>query len=136
MVGLQRSRELEPILWPLRRDGRVRVLELPVSPHIEKRSREERIAHRRKRLASYFQEGQAHEVNLKKMAVHDLERLAGGALLAFQDAEGLLLELGVVQEIDRPAGRITVHSPLPDLGRAASVRFGILRWDLSGEREL
>lgn len=136
VVGLQRSQELEPILWPLRRDGRVRVLESPVSPHVRGRSREARIARRRERLATYFAQGSALMVRLKTMPVYDLERMAGGALLAFQDADGLVLELGVVQEIDRPAGRITVHSPLRDLEGVASLRFGTLRWDLKAEQEL
>ncbi len=136
VVSVQRSRELEPILWSLRRDSRVRVLELPVSPHVQQRSREARIARRRQRLAAYFREGRTHLVNLKKLAVYDLERLAAGALLAFQDAEGLVLALGVVQEIDRPSGRVSIYSPLRALEETASVRLGTLRWDLDGQLEL
>lgn len=136
VVGLQRSRELEPILWPLRRDGRLRTVELPVSPHVRQRPREARIAHRRERLAAYFRQGRRHEVDLKKAAAYDLERLAQGTLLAFQDAEGFALELGVVLEAGRPAGRAVVHSPLQDLDRATSLRLGSLRWDLGGRREL
>jgi polynucleotide 5'-hydroxyl-kinase GRC3/NOL9 len=136
VVGLQGYRELEPILWPLRRDGRVRTVELPVSPHVRQRSREARIAHRRERLMAYFRRGRRHEVNLKTVAAYDLERLAHGTLLAFQDAEGFVLELGVVLEAGRPAGWAVVHSPLNDLDHAASLRLGTLRWDLGGRREL
>ncbi len=136
VVGLQRGQELEPILWPLRRDARVRLLELPVSPHVRERSWEARILHRRERLAAYFAQGSSQVVSLRKMAVYDLERLARGALLAFQDVEGLVLALGIVQETDRAGGRVTVHSPLQDWEGVASVRFGTLRWDLQAEREL
>lgn len=136
VVGLQHGRELEPILWPLRRDGRVRVVDLPVSPHVRPRSRQARIEHRRERLARYFDRGGSRMVHLKMVVVYDLERLARGAVMAFQDEDGFLLELGVVHEFDRQAGRVTVHSPLEDPGRAASVRFGALRWDLAGRREL
>jgi polynucleotide 5'-hydroxyl-kinase GRC3/NOL9 len=136
VIGLQRGQELEPILWPLRRDARVRVLELPVSPLVRERSREARIFRRQERLAAYFARGRSQVVSLKKMAVYDLERLGRGALLAFQDGEGLVLELGVVQETDRPTGRVTVHSPLQDQEEVASVRFGSLRWDLQAQREL
>lgn len=136
VVGLQHGRELEPILWPLRRDGRVRVVELPVSPHVRPRSRQARIEHRRERLACYFDGGGSRMVDLKTVAVYDLERLAPGAVMAFQDEGGFLLEIGVVQEFDRQAGRVTVHSPLQEPDRAASVRFGTLRWDLAGRREL
>jgi polynucleotide 5'-hydroxyl-kinase GRC3/NOL9 len=136
VVGLQHSRELEPILWPLRRDGRVRVAEMPVSPHAVERSRQVRIDRRRERLARYFEGGRPRMLQLRKAAVYDLERLAPGALLAFQDGDGFVLELGVVQALDRQAGRVTVHSPLDDLDRAASVRIGTLHWDLAGQREL
>ena len=136
VVGVQHSRELEPILWPLRRDGRVRVVELPVSPHVRQRSRQARIDHRRERLARYFEKGRARTLHLKQVAVYNLERLANASLLAFQDVDGFVLELGVVQEIDRRAGRLTVHSPLQDPGQAASVRVGTLRWNLAQRREL
>jgi polynucleotide 5'-hydroxyl-kinase GRC3/NOL9 len=136
VVGLQHSQELEPILWPLRRDRRVRLIELSVSPHVRERPREARIAHRRERLAAYFAQGRSQVVNLRQVAVYDLERLVEGALLAFQDAEGLVLALGVVQEINRTAGSVTVHSPLQAQGEVASVRFGTLRWDLHAKQEL
>ena len=136
VVGLQRRNELEPILWPLRRDGRVRSVELPVSPHVVQRSREERIARRCERLARYFEPAQPRLLELRRLAVYDLERLAVGALLAFQDAEGLTLGLGAVQEADRLAGTATVRTPLRDLEAVASVRFGAARWDLTHRREL
>jgi polynucleotide 5'-hydroxyl-kinase GRC3/NOL9 len=134
VVGLQHGTELEPILWPLRREGRVR--ELPVSPHVRERSREARVLHRRERLAAYFAQGSTLAVSLKTMPTHGLERLADGTLLAFQDAEGLVVALAVVQEIDRPAGRIVVHSPAQDLEEVVSLRFGTLRWSLQAKREL
>ena len=136
VIGLQRQRELESILWPLRRDGRFRSVELPVSPHVAERSREARIAHRRERLARYFRGAPPRLVALPQTAVYDLERLAVGALLAFQDVEGFALGLGAVQQTDRLAGTIIVRTPLHSLEGVASVRFGAVRWDLDHQREL
>jgi polynucleotide 5'-hydroxyl-kinase GRC3/NOL9 len=137
VVALQRTSELEPILWPLRREGRLRLLELRVSPQAAERTRERRIAHRRERLAGYFQQARPHLLALQKMPVYDLEYMAPGALLALQDAEGLCLGLGVVEELDRRAGTaVTLRSPLSDLDRVASVRLGPVRWDLAREIEL
>jgi polynucleotide 5'-hydroxyl-kinase GRC3/NOL9 len=136
VIGLQRGRELEPILWPLRRDGRLRCIELGVSPHVVERSREARIARRRERLARYFEGAQQHLVTLRQVAVYDLERLAVGALLAFQDTEGFSLGLGVVEQADRLAGTVIVRTPLSSLDRVASVRFGAARWDLIDRREM
>lgn len=136
VIGLQRRRELEPILWPLRRSGQVRCIELPVSPHAVERPREVRIARRRERLAAYFEAARPHLLEFKRLAVYDLERLAVGTLLAFQDAEGLALGLGVVEETDRLGGTAIVRTPLPDLAGVCSVRLGGARWDLSGRREI
>jgi polynucleotide 5'-hydroxyl-kinase GRC3/NOL9 len=131
VIGLQRRRELEPILWPLRRDARVRTLELPVSTHVHQRTREERVAHRHTRFANYFAGAGSMVVNVRQMAVYDVERMSPGALLAFQDGQGLTLELGVAQEIDRRRGTVTIRTPLPAAEQAASVRFGDARWDQS-----
>jgi polynucleotide 5'-kinase involved in rRNA processing len=135
VIGLQRARELEPILWPLRRDGRVRCVEIAVSARVAVRSREERIARRRKALARYFHGALPCTVELSQMAVYDLERLATSALLAFQDREGLALGLGVVEEVRHPGKSIVVRTPLESLEDVTSVRFGAARWDLAGQRE-
>jgi polynucleotide 5'-hydroxyl-kinase GRC3/NOL9 len=136
VIGLQRRNELEPILWPLRRDGRVQSLELGVSPHVLERTREARIARRRERLARYFGGAQPRLVELRRTPVYDLERLAVGALLAFQDADGFCLALGVVEEADRLGGKVIARTPLSSLEGVASVRFGAARWDLANRREL
>jgi polynucleotide 5'-hydroxyl-kinase GRC3/NOL9 len=136
VIGLQRGRELEPILWPLRRDRRVRCVELAISPYATVRSREARIARRRERLARYFRKAQTRELVLAQTAVYDLERLEAGALLAFQDGEGFALGLGVVEEISRPAGKVRVRTPVANLEDVMSVRFGAARWDLPGQREI
>lgn len=136
VIGLQRRRELEPILWPLRRDDRVQSIEIPVSPHVLVRSREARIARRRERLARYLTGAWSRTVALQQTAVYDLERLAVGAFLGFQDAAGYCLGLGVVEQIGHPQATVAVRTPLTDLKGVASLRFGALRWDLANQREL
>ncbi len=136
VIALQRGSEMEPILWPLRRDGRVRLLDFRVSPQAVRRSREQRIARRRECLAAYVRQARQHVVAMNRIAVYDLEYMAPSALLALQDAEGFCLGLGVVQEIDRGAGSIALRSPLPGMDRVASIRFGPVRWDLAREIEL
>lgn len=135
VVGLQRHRELEPILWPLRREKRMRCAELPVSPYAATRSREARIRHRRERLGQYFLGAPSHNLSLRKPVVYDLERLSPGSLLAFQDTDGFVLGLGVVEEIDHPGATCLVRTPLLEPGRAASVRVGSLHWDLGSGHE-
>ena len=127
VIGLQRRGELEPILWPLRRAGWVRSVELPVSPHVVERSREARIGRRRQRLDRYFAGARVQRFALRQMAVYDMEQLAVGTLLAFQDAKGFVLGLGVVIDAGQPGGTVAVRTPLTDLAHVASVRFGAAR---------
>ncbi|MGQ9599390.1 MAG: Clp1/GlmU family protein [Anaerolineae bacterium] len=136
VIGLQRGWELEPILWPLRRDGRVRSIELPVSSHAIERSREVRIARRQERLAGYFREAQPRLLNLRQFPIYDLERLTVGTLLAFQDEEGFALALGAVEQVDYQTGTVIVRTPLPSLSEVVSVRLGAVGWDLMNRREL
>jgi polynucleotide 5'-hydroxyl-kinase GRC3/NOL9 len=136
VIGLQREQELESILWPLRREARLHVVEWRVSPHTVERSHEARAARRRDHLADYLRQARPCAVSLVKMAVYELERLADGALVAFQDAEGLTLALGVVEEADRREKTLIVRTPLPGLEGVASLRFGAARWDLANQREL
>jgi polynucleotide 5'-hydroxyl-kinase GRC3/NOL9 len=130
VIGLQRRGELEPILWPLRRDRRLRCVELAVSLHAVERSRQVRVARRHARLARYLEPAQPLLVPLGQMAVYNLEQLAKGALLAFQDQEGFVLGLGVVAQMEGQGRTIVARTPLPDLGGVASIRFGEARWEL------
>ena len=136
VIGLQRGRELEPILWPLRREARVQVVEWRVSPNVVERPREARAARRRAQLADHFRRGRPCVVSLRQAAVYELDRLTAGALVAFQDAEGFTLDLGVVEEADRLEKTMIARTPLSGLERVASLRFGAVRWDLANQREL
>jgi len=132
VIALQQGDELEPILWPLRREGRVRCIEIEVSPHIVPRSRETRIAHRTARLAQYLQAAQVQRISLRHTPVYDVEQAAVGALVAFQDTESFALGLGVVIEIDRRHEAILARTPLSGQDGVASIRFGAARW--TGDR--
>jgi polynucleotide 5'-hydroxyl-kinase GRC3/NOL9 len=136
VIGVQRSRELEAILWPLRRDGRVRCVELSVLPYAVERPREARITRRQEQLARYFEGAQPCLLNMRQMAIYDLEQMAPGAVLALQDAEGFTLGLGAVEQLDRLAGSLIARTPLVSLDGVSSVRFGAARWDLANRREL
>lgn len=136
VIGLQRERELESILWPLRREARLRVVEWRVSPHVVERPREARITRRRDQLAGYFRRARSFAVSLRQAAVYELERMVPGALLAFQDSEGFVLDVGVVEEANRLEKKVIVRTPLPGMERVASLRFGVARWDVVNQRDL
>jgi polynucleotide 5'-kinase involved in rRNA processing len=110
-------------------------VELAVSPYATERSRDSRIARRRERLAQYFQGAQTRPVSLRQSAIYDLDLLAVGAILAFQDGDGLTLSLGVVEDVDGSGGTAMVRTPLESPVSVTSVRIGSARWDPANKRE-
>lgn len=129
VIAFARGMELEHILWPWRRDERVRVIELPVSSYVNPRGREERIEYRRRCWQSYFSSAEVFKVPLRGLAIFNLENMAPGRLLAFQDGQGFSLALGVVREYERETRTLSVFSPLTGLEMVRSLRFSALNLD-------
>ncbi len=129
LVSLARGSELEHILWPWRRDRRVRVHELRVSKHVQERDRETRVRYREKRFGNYFSEAGNLKVSLRNTVVFGIEEMSRGRVLAFQDEEGFALALGVAQGYERSLQTLVVRTPLASMEGVSSIRFGTLRLD-------
>jgi polynucleotide 5'-hydroxyl-kinase GRC3/NOL9 len=69
VVALQADDEVEPLLSPYRSRTRPRVLRLAVSRSVRGRSREERVARRRKKLGTYLAEGEAIELDWDRVPI-------------------------------------------------------------------
>ena len=136
LFALQRTTELEHILRPWRHDPRVTVHMVPVSRQAQDKSREERISRRTGRFWTYFQNARRIHVSLRRYAVFNMTGSVAGRLLAFQDAEGFALGLGVAHEIEATSGALVVTTPLETLRDVHSLRFGALRIDPHTGREL
>ncbi len=129
VLSIQRQVELEPILMPLRRTGRVRLLEFRPSEAVRPRDLTARQAHRARQFARYFQHAQPVEVPWCSLAVFPAPWFALHRLLAFEDREGFVRGLGIVLDIDRAAQRLTVLTPLTDLAPVDSLHLGDLLVD-------
>jgi len=136
LVSLARGPELEHILWPWRRDRRVRVHELRVSKHVQERNRETRIRYREERFRNYFGTAGAMKVPISRTVVFDIEEMSRGRVLAFQDEAGFTLALGVAQEYERSSQTLAVRTPLTNMDGVSSIRFGTLRLDPATGQEL
>jgi len=136
IFAFARGMELEHILWPRRRDPRVRVIELPVPKAVRERSRERRISYRVEKWQKYFSQAATIELPLQRVTVFGLEAMAPGRLLALQDVDGFALGLGVVWRYDSSAQMLTVRTPLPSLEGVSSLRLGSLRLDPATGREM
>ena len=136
LVSLTRGSELEHILWPWRRDRRVRVHELRVSKYVQERNRETRIRYREERFRNYFGKAGTLKVPIISTVVFGIEEMTRGRVLAFQDEGGFALALGVAQEYERNSQTLAVCTPLTSMEGISSIRFGTLRLDPATGQEL
>jgi len=136
LVSLARGPELEHILWPWRRDRRVRVHELRLSKHVRERNRETRIRYREKRFRNYFGKAGTLKVPIRSTVVFGIEEMSRGRVLAFQDEEGFALALGLAQEYEKSSQTLSVRTPLTSMEKVSSIRFGTLRLNPATGQEL
>jgi len=132
VIALQRGRELEHIINPLKRDRHIHLHVLPPAEAARPRSSEQRANRRRALFQRYFQSSVKQSLRYSELAVYGLERAARLSLVAFQDQEGFSLALGVVLSIRQEV--LEILTPLSDLTQVESLRFGALRLDpVTGE---
>lgn len=124
LVAIQREQELEPILMPLRRSRRVRLITLEPSPAVRRRDSTNRQKHRRDQFAGYFAASHELVVDWSTTAIFPLPRFSINRLVACEDRAGFTLGLGIVTQIDRPSRRVTLLTPLADLKPVNALRLG------------
>lgn len=125
VIALQRGRELEHLLGPLRRRADLALHELPVAGAVRSRSPEARAARRREQYRAYFATARSIMVPLHGLPVYGLSKAAPGRLLALLDPEGLSLALGIL--LDHDSGRMEILTPLSRLEEVAAIRLGDVR---------
>jgi polynucleotide 5'-hydroxyl-kinase GRC3/NOL9 len=136
LIAIQREKELEPILMPLRRSCRVKLIVLEPSQAVSRRDGSRRQNHRRDQFARYFAPAHSLVVEWKNTAVFPLPRFTLNRLVALEDAAGFTLGLGIVSQIDRLNKRVTLQTPLPDLKGVNALRLGDIALDPHSFREI
>jgi polynucleotide 5'-hydroxyl-kinase GRC3/NOL9 len=136
LFALARGAELEHILWPLRRRKDLRLYELPVAREAREKVREARIAHRAGRFRRYFADAGLLSVSFGRLPVIGLGGTSRGRLLAFQDAAGFAVGLGVVEDLDPGQRTLSVLTSLPGLDGVAGLRMGDVRLDPASGQQI
>ncbi len=135
VIGIQAEDELEPLLLPLRRSRRTRVTTLRPSPLVRPRDAETRRQNRLARYAAYFAAARPIEFSWRDLPVFPWPRFSLHGLLAFEDAEGYTLALGIVREIRRERMEVRVLTPLSSLRDVDALHLGDLTLDPQTFRE-
>lgn len=124
VFAIQREEELEPLLVPLRRSGRSRVVSLRPSPAVRRRDTPERRSHRTNQFADYFAGAHTLLVDWRKLAVFPFPRFSLHRLVALENRDGFTLALGIVVNIERNQRQVKLKTPLPSLDRVNAIRLG------------
>ncbi|MGQ9467879.1 MAG: Clp1/GlmU family protein [Anaerolineae bacterium] len=124
VFALQRGNELEPILGPLRRSARTRVVELPTASAIQPRDVVARRAHRARRFARYFADAYPLEISWARLAVFPAPCFSRYQLVAMEDRRGFALALGIVLEVDPARKTLLLLTPAHSLNEVDALRVG------------
>lgn len=125
IVGLERGRELDPILTPLEFASRPQVHRMKPSGAVRSRDRETREDHRRREYRRYFGTAARQRLSLQALPVYNNRRAEETVLVSLQDAAGFSLALGIVLKWESDA--IELLTPLSDPAAVAGLRFGSLK---------
>ncbi|RMI09017.1 MAG: hypothetical protein D6681_07485 [Calditrichaeota bacterium] len=129
IFAFQRERELEPLIGPLRRSGRVAVVELPPSPFVQPRDFPTRQRYRSDRFAAYFRNADLLSLRWSQWAVFPVPHFVHHQLVALEDRAGFTLGLGIVKAVDPAAREIVLLTPLRSLKGVNMLHTGDLTVD-------
>ena len=124
LFAIQKDRELEPLLTPLRRSRRTQVIDLPPSPGVRHRDATERRSYRTAGYARYFKDANPLTVYWPRLAVLPVLHFEKHQLVAFEDVEGFVVALGIVQEVYHETKEVTVFTPANSLDSVDTIRLG------------
>lgn len=129
VFALQKERELESLLLPLRRGARTRVVDLPASHLVVPRDSATRRANRAAQFAACFRQAMPVTLDWSRLAVLPEPYFTAGRLLALLDDEGFTLGLGLALEWNRGASTVTVKTPVRPPEAVKALHLGDLSLD-------
>ena len=124
VYAIQRGRELESLLVPLRRSRRVRVIDLCPAPAVQRRDVPTRQSHRAEQFACYFADARPLAVEWGRLAVFPSPVFLRHRLAALENGEGFALGLGIVLKHDARARRAVLYTPLDSLEGVDALHLG------------
>ncbi len=129
LITLEKDRELEFILTPLRQRGWPEIIPLKAAKAARRRSIEERRRGREAAFRSTFEGATRLVLNLGSLAVFPAANLDPGRLIALEDERGWLVGLGRVEAWDKRLGRLSLWTPVPSLEGVRTLRVGDLLFE-------
>jgi polynucleotide 5'-hydroxyl-kinase GRC3/NOL9 len=137
LVGIERERELDPILAPFVRSG-ASVLRIRPSSAVTPRNTAWRKRYREERFGEYFRAASLHRLPLEGLAIHG--NVPGSfrqedwisRLVALCDPGLMVVRLGIVVSLDLKGDALELFAPPFAPEEVSSVQVGTVRLTLSG----
>lgn len=124
VVGLQRGRELEHLLVPLRYSKRTWVVDRGVAEAVRRRDVEARHRHREEQYRLAFRGAERLEVTWAGRAIIPGPSFSQHRLVALEDEAGFVMALGIVTGCDRESGVTELYTPLRSLEGVDAIHVG------------
>lgn len=124
VVGLQRASELEHLLVPLRCSRRTRVIDREVAGAVRRRDMSTRRAHRAERYRRTFGGAWPLTFRWPGRAVIPRPSFTEHRLVALEDRDGFVLQLGIVTDRDLDGSTVTLLTPLRSLDDVDTLHVG------------
>ena len=124
LFALQRNQELKSLVLPFQRSRRIVVVELSPASAAKRRDTSVRKAHRAAQFAQYFNKGSQLRVSWTRFAVLPSPRFNLHGLVAMEDADGFIIGLGIVEQIDRIYRQVILYTPVATLNGVDVIRIG------------
>jgi len=137
IVALRHGLELEDLLANFSHTTHIQ--RLHVSTAVRPRTPNQRQAYRSQRFRQYFQAAQMQNIPVQILGRHGMvpveltARYCHNLLVALCDGDGFVLVLGIIESIDRERGTFGLYAPAFDADHVASIQFGSLKLDTSGQ---
>lgn len=129
VFALQRNRELESWLNPLRRSLRVFIEDVECISEKFQRNIDMRTEYRMNRYKQYFSHAKVLELDLNTLAVFFSSNLKPHMLISLEDKNGFTLSLGITIAVEEK--NVKVYTPIPenDFISVKSITIGDLMID-------
>lgn len=133
---IQREGELQPLINPLRLNGKTQVIELKPSRAVQPRSQEARQAYRKSLYAQYFKGSALLKLSWMNRAILPAPHFSLNRLISLENDDGFVLDLGVVMDVDRSLRQVTVLTPLPSSEGVVRINIGDVSVDPNTFRDI
>jgi polynucleotide 5'-hydroxyl-kinase GRC3/NOL9 len=138
LLGIERERELDPILAPFVRSG-ASIHRIRPSPSVSPRNTTWRKRYREERFGEYFRAACLHRLLLEGLAIHGnvpksfRQEDWVSRLVALCDPGLMVVRLAIVVSLDLKGDALELYAPPFAPEEVSSVQVGTVRLTLSGE---